>query len=426
MSSENNHFVTDSATPSAGTGLPFTVGLFFSFRLFIMLLSVRVLGTEPQMGTAISLTLNFLLLIVVAFQSMGAADRTFRSMLKLSSVRWVLLFYSFSCCSLFWSATISLPAAIAYWCAMAADAAMVVLLFRLEPMTDSIHSLMKGYVCGACAVAVIAWILPGQSDLRLGDDELLGANQIGYLCGFAFFFAQYLTQQKIVRWGIPAALLGITLLRSLSKTTIVGFVIAESFLLIRDTSMSRRTKFFILFVTALVAIIFSSLLLSYIDVYSSAGNSPETLTGRLTIWAVMLDEAIKQPWIGYGFYSVWKVIPSFGEFEARHAHNEIIQQFYSYGAVGICMMAGLYGSFYRQIRRFTSGSLRTFYLALLIFVLVRGLADTEVFDFSLPLWAIVMFSLLMERGQALASVQHSLPLPRAVRIDRNIATPSPS
>jgi hypothetical protein len=25
-------------------------------------------------------------------------------------------------------------------------------------------------------------------------------------------------------------------------------------------------------------------------------------------------------------------------------------------------------------------------------VLVRGLADTEVFDLSLPLWAVVMFS----------------------------------
>jgi len=423
---ENNHFVSDLAAPSANTGLPFSVGLFFSFRLFIMLLSVRVLGTEPQVGTAISLTLNFLLLIVVAFQSMGAADRTFGSMLKLPSVRWVLLFYSFSCCSLLWSATISLPAAAAYWCAMAADAGMVVLLFRLEPVAESIHSLMKGYVWGACAVAVIAWILPGQSDLRLGDDELLGANQIGYLCGFAFFFAQYLTQQKIARLGVPAALLGVTLLRSLSKTTIVGFVLAEGFLLIRDKAMSRKTKFFILLVTALVAIAFSSLLFSYIDIYSNAGNSPETLTGRLTIWAVMLDEAIKRPWVGYGFYSVWKVIPSFGEFEARHAHNEVIQQFYSYGAMGICMMAGLYGSFYRQIRRFTSGSLRTFYLSLLIFVLIRGIADTEVFDFSLPLWAIVMFSLLMERGHALKAVPPPAYLAPTVRIDRTIAASSTS
>jgi hypothetical protein len=35
---------------------------------------------------------------------------------------------------------------------------------------------------------------------------------------------------------------------------------------------------------------------------------------------------------------------------------------------------------------------------LLVFVLVRGLADTEVYDFSLPLWAIVMFSVLIKRS----------------------------
>lgn len=366
-----------------------------------MLLAVRVLGTDPQVGTAISFALNYLLLIVVAFQSVGAADRTFGSMLKLPSIQWVVLFLAFSCCSLFWSSTISLSAAVAYWCAMAADAAVVVLLCRLEPMRDFMHSLMKGYVWGACAVAIIAWLLPGQSDLRLGDDELLGANQIGYLCGFAFFFAQYLMQQKVARFWILALLLGVTLLRSLSKTTIIGFLLAEAFFLLREKSMSRKTKLLIISIVILVAIAFSSLLFSYFSIYLDAGNSPETLTGRLTIWAVVLDQAIKQPWAGYGFYSIWKVIPSFGEFEARSAHNELLQQFYSYGVVGVCMMVGLYGSFYLQIRRFVTGSLRTFYLTLLLFVLIRGIADTEVCDFSLPLWAIIMFSLLLERGHTM-------------------------
>jgi len=105
-------------------------------------------------------------------------------------------------------------------------------------------------------------------------------------------------------------------------------------------------------------------------------------------------------WIGHGFHSVWKVIPPFGDFEVRHAHNELLQQFYSYGIAGVCMMVGLYGSFYRQVRRSAISSMRTFYYALLLFILIRGLADTEVFDFSLPLWAIVMFSLLIENTRA--------------------------
>ncbi|MEI9979816.1 MAG: O-antigen ligase family protein [Edaphobacter sp.] len=330
-------------------------------------------------------------------------------MLRLPSIRWVMLYILFSGCSLLWTVAASIPAAIAYWCGMVADVAIVVVLFRAEPTLESIHAVIKGYVWGACAVAVIAWLLPAQSDLRLGDEDLLGANQIGYLCAFAFFFAQYLIQQKAGKWGVAAILLGVTLLRSLSKTTIAAFLLAEAFLLMRDKSMSRKTKLLIVTAAALVIAAFSGLLLSYFDIYSNTGNSPETLTGRLGIWALVFEEAITQPWIGHGFHSVWKVIPPFGDFEARHAHNELLQQFYAYGAVGIFIMVGLYGSFYQQIRRFATGSLRTFCFALLLFVLVRGLADTEVFDFSFPLWAIVMFSLLLELAADTRKSPASLP-----------------
>jgi exopolysaccharide production protein ExoQ len=271
----------------------------------------------------------------------------------------------------------------------------VTLLLRAESTAGAIHSMMKGYVWGACLVAVMAWLMPAQSDLRLGDEELLGANQIGYLCGFAFFFAQYLLQRKVARYGLGAIILGVTMLRSLSKTTIVAFVVAEGFLLLRDKSISRRTKFLLCFVVALTGVLFSGLFMSYFDVYSNAGNSPETLTGRIGIWALFLEEAVAQPWFGHGFYSVWKIIPPFGEFEARHAHNELLQQFYLFGVAGIVMIAGLYGSFYRQVRRYASGSLRTFFTSMLIFILIRGLADTEVYDFSLPLWAIILFSVLL-------------------------------
>jgi exopolysaccharide production protein ExoQ len=397
----SNGFSDDqSYPPPASTGLPFIVGFFFSFRLFIMLLSVRVLGTEVQTGVEIDLTINFLLLILVAFQTLGAADMANTRMLKLPSVRWVLIFLGFSCCSLLWSATASLPAAAAYWCAMAADVAMVVLLGRSGPIAGTANSLMRGYVCGACAVAIIAWLLPAQSDLRLGDEELLGGNQIGYLCAFAVFVAQHLMRTRSGKWGFAAILLAVTLLRSLSKTSIVAFLAAEAFLLMRDKSMTLRTKLLLTSVAGLVVIGFSGLLTSYFDIYANAGNSPETLTGRLGIWAFILDEATQQLWIGHGFHSVWKVIPPFGDFEVRHAHNELLQQFYSYGIAGVCMMVGLYGSFYRQVRRSAISSMRTFYYALLLFILIRGLADTEVFDFSLPLWAIVMFSLLIENTRA--------------------------
>jgi len=370
-----------------------------------MLLSVRLLGTSEQAGVEISLALNFLLLALVGFQAIGAADPQHVSMSRIAGVRWVFVFLGVSCTSLVWSATASLPAAVVYWCAMAADVGMVVLLLRAGPVIEVAPGLMKGYVVGACVVAIIAWLLPAQSDLRLGDEELLGPNQIGYLCAFALFFAQYLMREKLGKWGPATFILAVTLLRSLSKTSILAFLIAEAFLLLRDKSIRRRTKVTLVLAGVATLLAFSSLLTSYFDIYSNAGNSPETLTGRIGIWTVILSEAVQQPWIGRGFHAVWHVIPAFGDFEARHAHNELIQQFYAYGAVGVCMLGGLYGSFYARVRRLASPSMRTFWFSLLIFVLIRGLTDTEPFDLSLPLWAIVMISMLMEERPPLGTAQ---------------------
>ena len=405
MSMHNSSTEKQRLRIPAATGLSFLVGFFFSFRIFIMLLSVRLLGSSEQAGVEISLALNFLLLVLVAFQTVGVTGTAEVSMLRLASVRWVFLFLCVSCMSLLWSATASLPAAIVYWCAMAADVGMVVLLLRMGPVKEVATSLMKGYVAGACVIAIIAWLLPAQSDLRLGDEELLGPNQIGYICAFALFFVQYLMREKMGNWSPAAFILAVTLLRSLSKTSILAFLIAESFLLMKDRSIRRRTKVLLILAGIATVAAFSSLLTSYFDIYANAGNSPETLTGRIGIWAVILSEAVQQPWIGHGFHAVWNVIPPFGDFEARHAHNELIQQFYAYGIVGVCMLGGLYGSFYAQVRRVSSPSMRTFWLSLLLFVLVRGLTDTEPFDLSFPLWAIVMISMLIENSQALRDAQ---------------------
>lgn len=382
--------------------LPFAVGFYFAFRLFIMVLSVRLLGMDPRTGTGLDLASDYLLLLVVAFCSLGEVRHRLRQMAKLPSIRWALLFLGFSGCSFLWSSTASMTTSIAYWCGITADVAIVIMLLRAEPLTRVAESLMKGYVWGACLVAIIAWLMPAQSDLRLGDEELLGANQIGYVCAFAFFFAQYLMRERRGRLGPQTLFLAVTLLRTLSKTTIVAFLMGEGFLLIRDKSISRKSKILILLaVTAVVATSWG-LLTSYYDIYTNAGNQSETLSGRLEIWAYILAEAVQQPWIGHGFDSVWNVIPPFGpdQFEAAHAHNELLQQFYAYGVVGVGLFVAIYGSLYRQIQRLTAGPFRTFCFAFLLFVLVRGLADTERFDLSLPLWAIVILSLLIEQARA--------------------------
>jgi exopolysaccharide production protein ExoQ len=403
------------------TGLAFAAGFFFAFRVFVVFFSVRVLGTEPRAGTEISLFLNFLLLIFVCFHSLGNLSRSFASMLRVTTIRWVLLFLGFSFCSLAWSSTISLATSATYWCGMASDVAIVVLLFRAGTLTGVSHSLMKGFIVSACCLALIAWVMPAQSDLRLGDEEFFNTNQIGNLCAVAIFLAQYLARRKQGQWGFAILFLALTLLRSLSKTTIIAFLISESFLVIQDRSISRKTKVLLTVAVLLAILVFWGLFEAYYDVYTTAGNQAETLTGRTAIWAYVLNAALEQPWIGHGFDSMWKVVPPFGpdRFEARHAENELLQHFYAYGVVGICMLAGLYGSLFRQIRKLPRNPLKIVFLSILVFTLVRGLAEAEPFDLLLPLWAIVLFSLLVED----AGVTSSLAAPNLE--PRRFAGPKP-
>ena len=382
-------------------GIAFAVGFFFSFRLSIVLLSVRLLGIAPSAGTALNLSMDLLLLALVCFDSLGATHMTFRSMLRLPSIRWVVIFLAVSCCSLAWSDTASLSTSTAYWCGLVADVAIVVLLLRSDSTVRVSHSLMKGFIWSTCCLALVAWIMPAQSDLRLGDEQFFNTNEIGNLCAFAIFFAQYLMRRKDGKWRAALIFLLITLFRSLSKTTLVAFLVSECFLIIQDRSISRKTK--ILLMTSAVALIlaFWGLFESYYNIYTTTGNQAETLTGRTAIWLYVVNAVSDHPWtlwIGHGFDSWWKVVPPFGgdQFEARHAENEFLQQFYAYGVLGIVMLGGLYGSLYRQIRSLRRGSIRILFKSVLLFVLIRGLAEANPFDVLLPLWAVVMISFQVE------------------------------
>src|ERR1700740_3248949 len=87
---------------SSTIGLACVIGFYFSFRVFLVLVSVRLLGTDPQAGVEVSLALNFALLIVAAFFSLGEVRYPLARMAQQPSVRWVFLFLGFSGFSLLW------------------------------------------------------------------------------------------------------------------------------------------------------------------------------------------------------------------------------------------------------------------------------------------------------------------------------------
>jgi O-antigen ligase len=186
----------------------------------------------------------------------------------------------------------------------------------------------------------------------------------------------------------------LTLMRSLSKATLIAFVVSQGVMLIQNNSMTRSRKVAIAVSVLALGLIFGGLFQSYLSVYTTAGNQAQTLTGRTGIWIYCLDAGLQKPWLGNGIDSMWKVAPPFGPemFEARHAENELLQQFFAYGLAGIAMLAGIYGTLYRSIRSLPRSSTRSVLNGLLLFILIRGMAEAEPFDLLLPLWSITLIN----------------------------------
>ncbi len=395
--------LTQGSQPASGFRMAFVVGFFFSFRIALVMVCVRLLGVEPSTGAAAGVLADFLLLAAVCFHSFagspGMSDRTSASVLCFPGIRWVYAYLAFSLLSLAWSATVSPLVSFAYWCGVAADVAIVVVLLQAAPAITTAHALMKGFIWSSCLLALLAWLMPVQPDLRLGDPDYFNTNQLANLCAFAIFMTQYLMRRGDGKWRLASVFLFITLIRSLSKSTIAAFLIAQAVLLIQDRSMSRRTKTLLIVGVAALALAFWGLFEAYFDVYTSAGNQAETLTGRLAIWAWCFDGAMQKPWLGNGFDSLWKVVPPFGPdaFEPRHAENELLQEFYAFGVAGVVLLCGIYGSLWRQILKLGRSSLRAVFASLMVFIVIRGFAVAEAFDLLLPLWTVVVVGELAHR-----------------------------
>jgi hypothetical protein len=369
-------------------------GFFFAARVMLVLVTVRLFGMDAETGVVISLALNYLL-VAAALSSMEM-KKTGGGLTSLPAIRAVALYLMISGASLAWTVAASTSAAAAFWLAMVCDTAIVFLQVREYSADDVTEAIFSGFVRGAAVVAAIAWVLPAQSDMRLGDEELLGPNQIGWPCALGFFFAQYLIRRRVQGpWTAYLILLGLTLLRSLSKTTIVAFLVAQVYLLLVNSTMPRRAKMRVLACAVIVMLAFAPLLISYFGTYAES-TSAESLTGRVGIWTYMLAEAVERPWIGHGFHSVWKVIPPFysSGFQARHAHNEFIQQFYAYGVLGIVLVSAIYVTIIRTIRSLLDVQVKQIFVGLFLLTLVRGLADTEAFDLSWPMWLLVLLGAL--------------------------------
>lgn len=379
--------------------LAFCAGILFSGRTIFVLVTGRWLNIGTESGVLAGFILAAVVALIAVLGAFGARHDDWRTPWTSGPLRWVIFYLAFSGSSLFWTAAVSVASSGLYWISLVGDVGIVILLVRGAASEQVVHGLMKGYIAGSCALAAIAWMMPATADLRLGDVDYFNTNQIGNLCALAVLMCILLADRGDAVWRMAPWFLGITLLRSLSKTTLAAFIVCLLYRFVRDGSIPRRRKWLLASLTILLTLSFWSLLGAYYDAYTTTGNQAETLTGRTAIWAWTLDASLQKPWFGNGFDAMWKVAPPFGGelYESRHAENELLQQFFAYGACGVVLLFGIYGSLYRRIRALPDTSGRIALTSMLIYVVIRGLAEAEPFDLLLPLWLVTAIALLLQK-----------------------------
>jgi exopolysaccharide production protein ExoQ len=400
-----SHILRTDATaigsPSFRTPLQLLAGFYFAFRFSLTYVAFQ---SDPRAGTVANLACSGLILVGACLYTLGDEQFSARRFFAGRTLWWLLAYLLASGSSLLWTGADSITAAAGYWAGMAMDVATVLLLVKQSNAKEHVDALMKGFIWGVLFVAAIAWLSPTLPDLRIGNEEFLHPNGIGLHCGLAFFLAQYLAFEKPA-WKWCCLALGITLLRSLSKTSIVAFVIAESFYLLREKRISQWVKIQIGFVVVIILAAFSTLLETYLTAYTTTDNAnAETLTGRTLIWSTALGMGLERPWIGHGLYSFRSLIPTFWKFEPWHAHNEILQQFFELGLLGVIVAVGLHLSLVVAARRSPSRLYGKLAIVLTLFAVIHGLSDTVIFGMSLPLWlfAALAIALMQPRQEAIA------------------------
>jgi exopolysaccharide production protein ExoQ len=372
---------------------PMLIGVYFAFRISI---SFLWFSDDAVMGSAVTGALELILLVVTTVYSVE--KRPAQGMYKEvpNGVKWIGAYLGLALISLLWTETQSYVAALVYLSGLYADVLIVWLLIRGRDVWP--NSIMSGFVCGMSLVALIAWVSPTTADGRLGNDEFMHPNLLGWNLALATLLSQYLaSEQRMWRWA--AIGLGITQIRTLSKTSLIAFTIAETFYLLNSYNMRRRTRIYIGTCATIIIVMCWGWLEAYAEAYATEGNSLETLTGRTILWSSTLSIALEEPWLGHGFHSFRALIPPLGAFEPWHAHNELLQQFFIYGLVGVLIAFGVYWKIFRQAYHSMPSELRTLALSILFMSLIRGLTDTDRFDLTFPLWLITLlaFSLAKEK-----------------------------
>lgn len=388
--------------------IAFLFWIFYEVKIFVIFLFFR---NEPATGTLVNGVLSavfaFLVLCIVLVK-----PRRPDTPLKMAfSAKLVLAFLCWAGMTVLWTHADSKFIAFGYWGAMALDVSVIYFLLRTTHVQQIAVASLKGIVCGAFILAIVALYFTASKGInRLGDATFLHPNSIGHQVALGSLLSIYLAMHKAtgtvsrICWFAVAMSLIFCLLQTLSKTSIVAFAIS-CLVFVTQSTTSLTKKVLMLSGIASITAISYALIAMYLEQYlaSDGGKTATTLSGRTELWETAWKLIKENPIVGYGLLSFRDYLPKVSHMQAPHAHNEWLNAWFQYGVVGVALVTMIYISFYTLARRAARISClqqeSTLAFVLLLFVLVRGVTEAHITSlvFPLPLM-MLMIGLLTSVG----------------------------
>ena len=290
--------------------------------------------------------------------------------------------------------------------------------FSLE---DVLMAILAATVLLALVSLVVYVAVPslGRSRVWVGNVQVISgrlagiagnANSIGRICCLGVIIIVLCWRRlaaftRFLPWALMA-ILGLTLLLSNSRTSmLVALVVIGVHMLVRGRNLHILVGFLAaVFLLFLAVMPFSN---DVLIALSRSGRADELATGtsRTLIWSVVTNLSWQRPLFGWGYGSSVFILPQYERFmghAAPHAHNMILQLWFTTGFVGVVLFLVAIMS------RLTLAVMRgeRMIIALLLYVILNGLTESSAFGGIANITSVVL---------ALAAVMREAPTAVGVR-----------
>jgi O-antigen ligase len=292
--------------------------------------------------------------------------------------------------------------------------------------------LLLACLLGATAVASLArvYLDPGRgiaSGVQAGD--WVGVydhkNALGLYMGLGTLvfvvLARDLRRGRSVAW-LGACLCAFLVLRSRSVT---GLIATTAVVLVFPllTAMRHRSMGRIVVALGVVTILASGAIVlaaSAETALGAIGRDP-SLTGRIPLWGVLLEQLRARPWFGYGYGAFWTgwgegpsevVAQITGDWYPWHSHNGLLNLGLQLGAAGVLVFLVDFATAIRgglsALRPPASGT-GYWPIMLLVFLLVASVSETIFYKHDDLFTVLYVATVFQQAGAAVAGVRR---LPR--------------